>query len=285
MQGLTNIIQNSGLAGVAQGASQNVVHAIAGASERTGVDFSYLLQQARAESSFDPSAEAKTSSASGLFQFIESTWIGMVEKHGDKHGISTDGQSRDDVLALRKDPVLASNMAAELARDNEQFLAANYSGDIGATELYFAHFMGAGGAASFLNAKDANGSDPAAVLFPRAAAANKSVFYEQGTGRAKSLDEVYAFFDQKFSVEGGDASARMIAETQPQAATESVVYAQGNTSSASYNSLYASSRPSSSAMPFYNLVQSPLEVMLLSQLDLGFNTDSSDSSNRQRGWF
>jgi len=259
MNGLTNLIQNNSLASIAQGASHTVVSAISQASEASGVDFSYLLQQAKAESSFDPSAKARTSSATGLFQFIESTWESMIEKYGDKHGVSTDGKSREEILDLRKDPELASNMAAELASENGRFLARNYGGDIGATELYFAHFMGAGGAASFLNAKAENGSDPAAVLFPKAAAANQNVFYEKGTGRAKSLDEVYAFFDAKFTVEGVDIPEAI----EPPAVQESVVYANN-----SHNSLYSEPRVSAlSPLPFYDLIQSPLEIMLLSQLD------------------
>ncbi|MGH1399107.1 MAG: transglycosylase SLT domain-containing protein [Alphaproteobacteria bacterium] len=271
MNGLTNIIQNSGLAGIAQGASRGVVNAIASASASTGVDFAYLVQQAKAESSFNPSAQAKTSSASGLFQFIESTWESMIEKYGDKHGIDTAGKSRDELLALRKDPVVASNMAAEFAGENERFLERNYGGDIGSTELYFAHFMGAGGAASFLNAKDANGSDPAAVLFPKAAAANKNVFYESGSGRAKSLDEVYAFFDAKFSVK----DAAPIEDAQP----VSVVYASADKATPNYNGLYnpehvAAQSPLSSSLPFYDLVHSPLEIMLLSQLESPWSNDS-----------
>ena len=43
--------------------------AIARAATRTGVDFDYLLAQARLESGLDPSAKAQTSSATGLYQF------------------------------------------------------------------------------------------------------------------------------------------------------------------------------------------------------------------------
>ncbi|MEM7679532.1 MAG: transglycosylase SLT domain-containing protein [Pseudomonadota bacterium] len=176
------------------------------ASVKTGVDFAYLVQQASAESGFRADAKAKTSSASGLYQFIESTWMDMMERHGAKHDIDTEGMSRSEALALRDDPRVASIMAAELAADNEKFLRTHYEGDIGSTELYFAHFLGAGNAAAFLNARDENGMKSAAVMLPKAAAANRNVFYDPNTGRARSLDEVYEFFDRKFQFENPEAN-------------------------------------------------------------------------------
>lgn len=182
---------------IVAGAPRRVVDAIQNAAQQSGIDFGYLLQQAKAESSFDPEACAKTSSAQGLFQFIESTWMTMVNTYGEKYGIDCNA-ARGDLLNLRNDADLASHMAAELAGDNQRVLDKNWGGDVGATELYFAHFLGAGKASSFLNARDADGSAPAAALFPKAAAANEGVFYDRTSGRARSLDEVYAFFDRKF---------------------------------------------------------------------------------------
>ena len=65
-------------------APTHIVNYIQRASDETGVDFSYLVHQAKAESSFDPNAKARTSSATGLFQFIERTWLDLAEKHGHK---------------------------------------------------------------------------------------------------------------------------------------------------------------------------------------------------------
>ena len=56
------------------------------AADRTGVDFGFLLKTARRESSLNPAAKAKSSSAAGLFQFIEQTWLGQLKRHGAKHG-------------------------------------------------------------------------------------------------------------------------------------------------------------------------------------------------------
>lgn len=214
MNPLTNVIENNTLDAVTRHAPQHVISAIQDASANTGVDFAYLVQQASAESSFNPKANAKSSSAAGLYQFVEKTWLSMVREHGDKYGLSDlsdkisskytvkDPKIRQEILELRNDPEVAANMAAEFALENEQFLESHWGGDVGATELYFAHFLGAGGAASFLKARDKNPYQNAADLFPRAAIANRNVFYDSSTGRARTLEEVYQFFDKKFSLEG-----------------------------------------------------------------------------------
>lgn len=186
-------------------APKDILKSIQHASVSTGVDFSYLVQQAKAESSFDASAKAKTSSAEGLFQFIDSTWMNMVEKHGAKYGL--DGLSREEVLAKRKDPNIASLMAAELAKENKAVLEAKTNIDPKATDLYFAHFLGANGASEFLNARTENGDSKAAYLFPAAAKANQGVFFNKD-GTSRTLDEVYAFFDKKFQTPASEIAAK-----------------------------------------------------------------------------
>ena len=56
--------------------------AIGRAANRTGVDFTYLLNQAKSESGLDPSAKASGSSATGLFQFLDQSWLAVVKRHG-----------------------------------------------------------------------------------------------------------------------------------------------------------------------------------------------------------
>ena len=197
-------LENNALAALTQRAPTSVVNAIKTASAKTGVSFSYLMEKAAAESNFNPSVKAKTSSATGLFQFIESTWMDMVGKHGAKHGIDTD-QSKTALLNLRKDPTMASVMAAEFAADNKAYLEQKIGGDIGNTELYFAHFMGAGGASSFLSQLNKNPTAIGADIFPKAAQANQGVFYNKD-GSARSLGDIYEFFDKKFSDDNAPAN-------------------------------------------------------------------------------
>ena len=276
MTGLLNHIQNNGLAALQKLAPANVTSAIKQASARTGVDFAYLMQQAKVESSFNPTAKAKTSSATGLYQFIKSTWLNVVDKYGDKHGIDTAGKTETEILEMRKDPEIAAKMAAEFARDNKEFLETNWGGEVGATELYMAHFMGAGGAAAFLSARDENGSKIAADLFPSAAKANKNVFYDPLTDRAKTLDEVYAFFDTKFETPEEIQKESVIATAAESyenpfleypAATK--YFARNKHDAAStFMPLALSSSDIPSA--YQNMISNPLELMLLTQLDTPF---------------
>ena len=192
------------------GAPQTVVAAIQHASQRTGVDFNYLLAKAKTESSFNPDAKAKTSSATGLYQFTDKTWLEMVRQHGSECGIGqyadaingdckvSDSATRTQILNLRKDPSISAYMAAQFTKSNQETLEANTDGRVGKTELYLAHFLGAGGATSFLNAFEKNPNQSAANIVPEAAAANENVFYSKN-GSALSLKQIYDRFASKFN--------------------------------------------------------------------------------------
>ena len=200
-----------------------VQSAIARAASRTGVDFNYLLGQAKLESGLNASARAGTSSASGLYQFIDQSWLSVVKKHGADHGLGwaaeaignaggrmtvSDGATRSAILALRNNPEVASLMAAEHASDNADALQGTLGRPANGTDLYMAHFLGLGGAKQFLSAMQAAPDRTAAAMFPAAARANRNVFYDS-TGNARSLSEVYDRFAGKLgaSAAGGAAAA------------------------------------------------------------------------------
>lgn len=289
-----NVNINNVLAKFSGQASGPVLNAIQTASAKTGVDFAYLVQQAKAESSFNPTAKAKTSSASGLYQFIESTWLDTVERHGAKHGVETDGLSRSQILALRNDPDIASNMAAEFALENKRYLEDNWGGDIGATEMYLAHFMGAGGAASFLNAKDEAPLSPAADIFPKAAAANRNVFYDSKTGEPRTLAAVYEFFDKKFQIkktlpdskaEPIPSSPVFIENTRERSAYENMLLAEltkrgiglPNQDTGMKNPFDFSFE--NRTMPTFGLMQSPVTLMMLAESDMPYERAKQDAQN------
>ena len=201
---------------------KNVYNAIKKASVATGVNFSYLVEKAAVESSFDTNAKAKTSSATGLYQFIDKTWMAMVRDHGADYGLGkyaakiddnghvADARDRKEILNLRKDPEISAVMNAEYDSDNYQQLKDNVGGNIGSTELYLAHFFGAGGASGFLNAMKKSPDMAAADVFPKEARANRNVFFDSSTGAPRSLGEVYAYFDQKLDGVAGDGAAQPI---------------------------------------------------------------------------
>lgn len=193
-------------------APQQVTKAVQNASARTGVDFSYLMKQAEVESSFKTDAKARSSSATGLYQFIDQTWLRMVKAHGAEHGKAdwanaiTQGRNghfsvssglKSTILNARKDADFSALMAGEFASENSATLKAKTGKDANATDLYMAHFLGAHGASTFLNAMDENPLQSASHLFPAAAKSNRSVFYN-ANGTSRSLAEVYDRFADKF---------------------------------------------------------------------------------------
>lgn len=205
--------------------SEQVLGAVREASRRTGADFGYMLANAARESGFRADAQAETSSATGLYQFIDSTWLQMVRDHGAEHGLGglasqivdgpdgtpvvADPATRQRILDLRRDPRLNAVMAGEFAIANRRHLERTVGGDIGATELYLAHFLGAKAAETFLEARRATPERAAAELFPAAARANRAVFFDHETGAPRSLEAVYQRIDRTF--DDTLASARSIA--------------------------------------------------------------------------
>ncbi len=165
------------------------------ASAETGVDFQLLAETARRESSYSASAKAPTSSATGLFQFIERTWLDMVRRHGAEHGLAgaarqidasgrvADPAARRAILDLRYDPEISARMAGELARENAASLEARLGRAPRAGEIYAAHVLGPAGAGRLIEAAARDAPD-ASALFPREAASNPWLFQENGAPRS-----------------------------------------------------------------------------------------------------
>ena len=67
-------------------AGATVTGAIRQAAQATGTSFQYLLATAQVESGLNPQAGAATSSARGLFQFIDQTWLATMKQSGPALG-------------------------------------------------------------------------------------------------------------------------------------------------------------------------------------------------------
>jgi hypothetical protein len=189
-----------------QGIRGVVEAAIQRASNATGVDFTFLLKTAGRESGMNPKAKAPTSSAAGLFQFVEQTWLATLKQHGAKYGYARyaeliskgadgryhvgGGEARKAVMDLRLDPHAASLMAGELASDHAAYLKGRVGRTPTSGELYAAHFLGPQGSARLIEAMRANPGAAAASLFPDAARSNRTIFYREG--RATTVAELYA---------------------------------------------------------------------------------------------
>jgi hypothetical protein len=184
----------------------DVIAALQRASVATGSDFHYLLNTAMRESSLKPQAQSSTSSASGLFQFVEQTWLGMVKEHGAQYGLGqyanaiskgSDGRyhtannaDRQAILALRNDPQTAAYMEGEYAQASRAQLKSGLGRDVCGGELYAAHFLGNDAACKLIQLSQNNPTASAAKAFPAAAGANRSVFFNTD-GTSKTVRDVY----------------------------------------------------------------------------------------------
>ena len=206
---------------VSVNSTASVKGAIASASRKTGIDFNYLLGQAQVESGMRPDARAGTSSATGLYQFIDQSWLGVVKDHGAEHGLGwaassitqtssgryvvSDPAARSAILSLRNDPGTAALMAAEHAADNKEALEDRLGRPATGTDLYMAHFLGLGGATRFLDTMASSPDRAGAGMFPAAARANRNIFYA-ANGHPRTLSDIYARFAGK--LDSGAAAGR-----------------------------------------------------------------------------
>ena len=139
-----------------------------------GLPSGYLARTAQIESNFNPNAKNPNSSATGLFQFINST-------------------ARQYGLDNPRDPVASTAAAARLAADNRDFLARRLGREPTAGELYLAHQQGAGGAARLLANPDAPASavvGDAAARLNRGAGLSARAFADQWTGKFGNMPAV-----------------------------------------------------------------------------------------------
>ncbi|MBL1430067.1 MAG: hypothetical protein COA60_000845 [Robiginitomaculum sp.] len=260
----------------------NLRQIFANTANKSGVSFDFLLKTAARESSMRPEAKAKTSSAAGLFQFVEQTWLSMVSKYGKAHGLGDeanaikrndsgkfevkDATTRSKILDLRHDPAISTAMAAQLTVDNAAQLAAKLGRAPNDAELYVAHFMGSGAAASLLKAASDTPDIAANKLFPTEAKANRAIFFDN-KGKSRSIADVAVRLQ---SLHLGDLPAANIL---------------GAGSSVSRNSDYSSKSiaafPLASTMVRAPLMQlSPMLIQLLSELSLPSSVASKDKNNR-----
>jgi hypothetical protein len=221
--------------GAIGGADPAVAGAIRSAATSTGTSFEYLLATAKVESGYNAKATAKTSSAGGLFQFIDRTWLATLKQSGPSLGYGKlaaeivqdssgrlsvpDPNARQKIFALRNDPAANAAMAGAFTSSNSARLASKLGRSATEGELYMAHFLGANGASRLISLASQQPGASAAEAFPRAAQANRSIFYD-AKGSARSAAEVYATLSGRYDtarvgVGTAMASAQPIAASRP----------------------------------------------------------------------
>jgi hypothetical protein len=276
-----------------------VIAAIRQASAQTGSDFSYMLGTAMRESGLKTQAKSNTSSATGLYQFVDQTWLGLVKQHGAQFGLGSyanqisqssdghfhvaDGADRQAILALRNDPKTSALMEGEYCNTAKCTMQDALGHSVSNGELYAAHFLGTESATKLIQMNQSNPGANAAAEFPAAAGANRSVFYHSN-GTAKSIGEVYAWATKQT---GTDVTVSTDA-TPPSATT-----------AASYNTSYAGDDDAisndwavmqmysgSPLVPMTDLPQSPFVlspgvIHILSSL----TPDNDDGTNKSSSLF
>ena len=195
------------LSGATTSIASRVTGAIRDAARVTGAGFEYLLNTAVRESNLDPNAKSPNSSATGLFQFLDQTWLATLKQAGPNLGYGkyadaitqsasghytvSDPAMLREIMALRKDPTANAVMAGAFSNINTKVLTERLGRKPTDGELYIAHFLGAAGAVRLISAAQTQPNTPAASLFPKAAAANGPIFYDRKIGTARSLSQVY----------------------------------------------------------------------------------------------
>ena len=195
-----NVPRPPGLIPNARPSIAAVTGAIKRAAQSTGANFDYLLTTAKVESNLDPNSTISTSTATGLFQFLDQTWLGVMKTAGRAFGfgryadaisqtssgryVVDDPALRDEMMKLRKDPAANAVMGGVITQQNAAVLAKRIGRQPTEGELYVAHFFGPHAASRVLQLAASEPNTDAVALFPEAARANRSVFYDrQGNAR------------------------------------------------------------------------------------------------------
>jgi len=108
-----------------------------------------------------------------------------------------------------------------------------------------AHFMGVGGAAKLITNAEDNPQASAAQLFPNAAAANRSIFYDR-SGQARTVSQVYSVLNARYAGAANSQATRSamasVGDIQPNLALASAAPAAPAVDNAAYLSTFPDAR-------------------------------------------
>ncbi|MGA9794139.1 MAG: hypothetical protein WBQ17_01265 [Rhizomicrobium sp.] len=283
-------------AATAASSKSDVIAAIRQASAQTGSDFSYMLGTAMRESGLKTQAKSASSSATGLYQFVDQTWLGLVKQHGAQFGLGSyaaqisrgsdghfhvaDSADRQAILALRKDPKTAALMEGEYCNSAKCTMESALGHSVSNGDLYAAHFLGAESATRLIQLNARNPGASAAAAFPAAAGANRSVFYH-ADGSAKSVHEVYAWATKQTGDEVVPTSD--VVPTKP--VSYNTAYAGDDAVSSDWAAMRMYSGGSSPLVPMTDLPQAPF-VLTPGVMDiLSSLTPDNDDANKSQSLF
>lgn len=279
-----------------ESARAQIAGAIRNAASATGASFEYLISAAKIESNLNPKAQASTSSARGLYQFIEQTWLGTVKEAGNAFGYGkyadaitksdsgrysvADSSTREEILKLRDDPALNAAMAGVLTQSNSFKLTGMIGRRPTDSELYMAHFMGVSGASRLITrAEDSPGlSGPA--MFPSAAAANRSIFYNRD-GSARSVSQVYSVLTSRYEAAANSPTARTAMAAAGVTPVSRTASASAPVDNAAYLSSFPQVRTPAEAISQVASLQTPAQPVFRSLYQTGDRPEPVSSAVRE----
>ncbi|MFT4129967.1 tape measure protein [Labrys sp. (in: a-proteobacteria)] len=176
----------------------------------SGTRSDYLNRMYHVESGGRANAQAETSTAAGIAQFTEGTWMRIMKKY---FADQIAGMSRPDVLKMRYDPSLSKQAAEKLTIENEDYLK-QFGIAINDTTRYLAHFLGSAGARAVLLAD--KGTPVNRVIGADQVNANKSIL------QGKTVDEVIAWASRKMNA-GRIAAGDLTPEEKTQKSTNDIL--------------------------------------------------------------
>lgn len=171
------------------------------------------------ESGGNANAKNPNSSATGLGQFIESTWLRMFKQYFPDRA---SGLSDQMILELRKNAAISRDMVGLYMQENAKiFQQAGVA--ITDANLYLAHFLGPGGATKLLKAP--TGTPVADVLGQDQIQANQSIL-----GGGKTVEEIVAWAQRKVGISREELSVQQELAAEERKRLEEQEKQQGSTS-------------------------------------------------------
>ena len=160
-----------------------VVDARPKAQESFTID-DYMARMEFVESSGRPTAKNKKSTATGLHQFTNTTWLEEVARQGKKY-----------TLKDRTDPEKSRDIASGVSQRYYELSKKTLGREPNNVEVYMLHKFGPTGGQRVLSADENTKVDK--ILSPRQISANKDVLLTNG--KPKTIGEVKELFNERFS--------------------------------------------------------------------------------------
>ncbi len=192
---------------------------IIAASHRSDIDAEYLLLLATIESSLNPKAKARTSTATGIFQFLEQTWLEVIRDYGAKYGLEKEAKmirkgkkgnphllyvknkkEERRILNMRFDPTISTQMAIEFTNKNKEFLEKELKVKATNVNLYTVHFFGKNNAKKFFKILHKKPHWNPIDFFGRGVVnRNKGVFYFKNGKTPRSFGQIHSEFEKRIN--------------------------------------------------------------------------------------